>query len=216
MKRRDFSIGGLGVAALALSGTGVQAQGGKPVAGTHYQVLSRLAPVDAPPGKIEVVEFFWYNCPHCNAFEPMLEAWIRRQPADVAVRRIPRRFADNEVPQQQLYYALEAMGLVEKLHAKVFVAVHKENRKLDRGDQIADWIATQGVDRAKFIESYNSFAVQAKVNRALQIQEAYKLEGVPSLGVAGHYLTEAPMAGTPERALMVVDSLLAEIRAGRA
>jgi thiol:disulfide interchange protein DsbA len=216
MKRRDFSSAAAGFAALALVGVDARAQGEKLIAGTHYQVLSRRAPVDVPPDKIEVVEFFWYNCPHCNVFEPTLDAWVKRQPKDVVVRRVPRRFADNEVPQQQLYYAMEAMGLVEKLHAKVFAAIHKEGKRLDRGDKIADWVVTQGVERAKFLEYYNSFAVQAKVSRALQLQESYKIEGVPALGVGGYYLTDVPMAGSPERALMVVDSLLAEIRAGRA
>ena len=209
MQRRDFSIASV----LALSGAAALAQTGKPVPGTHYQVLQRRAPVDAPAGKLEVAEFFWYGCPHCAAFEPILEAWSKRLGADVVLRRVPRRFSDNEVPQQALYYALEAMGLVDTLHGKVFNAIHKERKSLARGAEIADWIAAQGVDRAKFLDHYQSMSVQVKANRALQMQEAYKVEGVPALGVAGRYLTDSPMAGGAERALMVVDSLLADLRA---
>ena len=212
MKRRDFSAASL----LALTGVSALAQTGRPVAGTHYQVLERRAPVDAPAGKIEVAEFFWYGCPHCAAFEPILEAWSKRLGADVVLRRVPRRFSDNEVPQQALYYTLEAMGLVDTLHNKVFHAIHRERKSLTRGPDIADWVAAQGVDRAKFLEYYQSMSVQAKCNRALQTQETYKVEGVPALGVAGRYLTDVTMAGSAERAIFVVDTLLADIRTGRA
>lgn len=214
MKRRDFSKMMAGSAALTW-GAMVRpalAQTGKPIAGTHYVIVQPRAPVEAPAGKIEVVEFFWYDCPHCNAFEPVLQAWAQKLPADVVLRRVPRRFADSEVPQQQLYYALDAMGLVEKLHAKVFTAIHNERRSLRSRDQIAAWVASQGVDRAKFLEYYNSMSVQLQATRAYSLQEAYKLDGVPALGVAGRFLTDVPMAQGQERALMVVDSLLEDLR----
>lgn len=210
MKRRDFSI-----AALALVGGPALAQD-KPVAGTHYQVLGKRAAVEAPADKIEVVEFFWYSCPHCAAFEPSLQAWSKGLAADVVLRRVPRRFADSEVPQQQLYYALEAMGLVDKLHAKVFSAIHGERKNLQRGPEIADWVASQGVDRAKFIEHYNSMSVQLKASRALALQDSYRVEGVPSLGVAGRYLSDVDMAGSGARLLQVADALLAHVRANGA
>ncbi|HPW85237.1 MAG TPA: thiol:disulfide interchange protein DsbA/DsbL [Rhodoferax sp.] len=216
MKRRDFSRMAASSALLAsLAPVMVQAQGKKPVPGTDYQVLDPRAPVEAPAGKIEVVEFFWYNCPHCATLEPTLNEWVKRLPKDVAFRRVPRRFADGEVPQQQLYYALESMGLVDKLHAKVFAAVHGERRNLNRPEAIADWVAAQGVDRAKFMGQFSSFSVVTKATKAAQLQNAYRVDGVPALGVAGRFLTDGQMAGSNERALQVVESLIADVRAGR-
>jgi thiol:disulfide interchange protein DsbA len=216
MKRREFTLAaGATVVASSMLGTQVHAQIKKPVAGVDYRVVETRAPVDAPPGKIEVVEFFWYNCPHCFSLEPLLAAWAKKLPKDVVFRRVPRRFADNEVPQQLLYYTLEAMGLVDKLHSKIFEAVHIEHKNLTRGDAIAEWIATQGVDKTKFMEQYNSFTVTSKATRAAQLQNAYKIEGVPVLGVAGRFWSDVPVAGSPERLLQVVDSLIADIRSGK-
>jgi thiol:disulfide interchange protein DsbA len=217
MKRREF--GRLtAVAALASSGVAAPlawAQVQSPKAGTDYQVVNPRAPVEAPAGKVEVVEFFWYNCPHCNAFEPALEAWIKKLPKDVAMRRVPVAFQDSFVPQQHLYYALEAMGLVEKLHTKVFAAIHVERVKLETADAIADWVARQGVDKAKFLDQFNSFSVATKSARATQLQNAYKIEGVPALGVAGRFYTDGSIAHSMERALQVVDALIVDARARR-
>jgi protein dithiol oxidoreductase (disulfide-forming) len=217
MKRRDFSMGAAGAAALSFGGVGVgaQAQGAKPVAGTHYLVVDPKAPVDAPAGKVEVVEFFWYNCPHCSAFEPTLEAWLKRLPKDIAFRRVPIAFNESFAPQQRLYFALEAMGLVEKLHAKVFAAIHGERLNLTKSDAIAEWVSRQGVDKAKFMDQYNSFTTATKANRATQLQNAYKLDGVPALGVGGRFLTDGPMAGNMDRALQIVESLVTDLHASR-
>ena len=216
MKRRNFSLAcGAAVAGAVLVQPPALAQGKPPQAGTNYLVLEKRAAVDAPAGKIEVVEFFWYNCPHCNSFEPTLDAWLKRAPKDIVVRRVPVAFRDDFVPQQRLFYALEAMGLVDKLHSKVFAAIHVEKQKLDRGESIVDWVSKQGVDKAKFLEQYNSFSVSTKATRATQLQNAYKIEGVPALGVAGRFLTDGSMAGTMERALQVVEFLAAEVRGGR-
>ena len=216
MKRRDFSLAcGAAFAGSAFVQSTALAQGKPPQAGTNYLVLEKRAAVDAPVGKIEVVEFFWYNCPHCNSFEPAFDAWRKRAPKDIVVRRVPIAFRDDFVPQQRLFYALEAMGLVDQLHSKVFAAIHVDKQKLDRADAIADWVAKQGVDKAKFMEQFNSFSVATKASRATQLQNAYKIEGVPALGMAGRFLTDGSMAGTMERALQVVEFLAAEIRSGR-
>ena len=216
MKRRDFSMrfgAALAVPALALSAA--QAQARKPEPGTDYLVLDKRAAVEAPEGKVEVVEFFWYSCPHCNAFEPTLDAWIKRLPKDVAVRRAPVAFRDDFVPQQRLYYALEAMGLVEKLHAKVFAAIHVEKQTLAKPELIAEWVAKQGVDKAKFLEQFNSFSIATKASRGTQLQNAYKVEGVPAMGVAGRFYTDGTLAKNMPRVLQIVDYLVAEVRAGR-
>ncbi len=216
MKRRDFSLAcGAAMAGTALIPTVALAQGKTPKAGTDYLVIGKNAPVEAPAGKIEVVEFFWYNCPHCNSFEPMFAAWTKRAPTDLAVHRNPVAFREDFSPQQRLYYALDAMGLVEKLHAKVYAAVHVEKQNLSKTEGIVEWIVKQGVDKTKFLEQYNSFSVATKVKRATQLQNAYKIEGVPSLGVGGRFLTDGPMAGTMERALEVVEFLAGIIRSGK-
>jgi thiol:disulfide interchange protein DsbA len=216
MKRRNFSVlSGVGLAAaVALPGS-VLAQTKPPAAGTDYLVLDKPAPVEAARGKIEVVEFFWYSCSHCNAFEPALNAWAKALPKDVALRRVPVAFRDDFVPQQRLYYALEALGLLAKLHAQVFAAIHVDKLKLASAAEIADWAAKQGVDRAKFTEQYNSFSASTKATRGTQLQNTYKVEGVPALGVAGRFYIDSTLAQGMERALKVADFLTAEVRSGR-
>lgn len=216
MKRRDFSgVCGAAVAASALYMPLVQAQPKPPEAGVDYLVLDKRAPVEAAAGKIEVVEFFWYNCPHCNAFEPALEAWIKRLPKDVSVRRVPVSFRDDFVPQQRLYYAIEAMGLTEKLHSKIFTAIHGEKLQLNKSDAIADWVAKQGVDKGKFLEQYNSFTVSTKATRATQLQNTYKVEGVPALGIAGRFYTDGTLAKNMDRGLLIADFLVSIVRTGK-
>jgi thiol:disulfide interchange protein DsbA len=216
MKRRDFSLACGALAGAAFVPSTAQAQGKPPEAGTDYLVLDKRAPVEAPAGKIEVVEFFWYSCSHCNAFEASFDAWRKRAPKDVVVRRVPIAFqaTDDFVQQQRLFYALDAMGLVDKLHAKVFAAIHVEKQDLRQGAAIAGWVAKQGVDKAKFLEQFNSFAVSTKAARATQLQNAYLIDGVPALGVAGRYLTGG-MAGSMDRALQVVEFLAAQVRSGK-
>ena len=216
MNRRDFSVA---TASALTFGQAMlpsaHAQAVKPEAGTDYLVLDKKVAVEAPAGKIEVVEFFWYNCPHCNAFEPALDAWVGRLPKDVVMRRVPVGFRDEFVPQQRLFYTLESMGLLEKLHARVFTAIHAEKQDLSRGDGIATWVAKQGVDKVKFMEQFNSFSIATKASRATQLQNAYKVEGVPAMGVSGRFYTDGTLAKSMPRALQVVDYLVAETRAGR-
>jgi len=214
MNRREFSAATacvLGASAFGLPGA-VFAQMKKPEDGTEYLSLGKRVAVDAPPGKVEVIEFFWYGCPHCNAFEPRLQAWVKKQPADVAFKRVPVAFRDEFVPQQRLYYALEAMGKVEQLHAKVFEAVHVNHEPTNREDLILAWAGKQGLDTAKFKELYDSFAVSTKARRATQLQDAFKVQGVPAIGVAGRYYTDATLSGSMDRALQVTDYLIAEAR----
>jgi thiol:disulfide interchange protein DsbA len=193
------------------------AQFKKPVAGTDYQVLDARAPVVAPVGKIEVVEFFWYSCTHCNAFEPMLADWVKKLPKDVAFRRVPVAFNDSFVPQQKLFYVLESLGLLDKLHAKVFAAIHVEKLNLSKAEAIVEWVGKNGVDQAKFVKEYNnSFGVGTKVQKGSQLQNAYKVEGVPALGVGGQFYTDGTMARSMDRALLVVQSLVDDLRGRRA
>ncbi len=216
MKRREFSLAwttGLAASALGLAHAPMaSAQGKKPEAGTDYIALDKAVAVEAPQGKIEVVEFFWYACPHCNAFEPKLEEWVKRLPKDVAFRRSPVMFRDDFVPLQKLYYALEALNRVDDMHRKVFYAIHVEKQQLNRDELIFTWATKQGLDKAKFTEAYNSFGVSTKVRKATQLQDAYKVSGVPAMGVAGRFYTDGTLAQSMDRGLMVVDSLVADLR----
>ena len=212
MNRREFSarlVAG-GFTAAGLAGT-ARAQG-VPVEGTHYVKLSQPV-ATASPGKVEVIEFFWYGCPHCNAFEPMLDAWQKKLPADVAFRRVPVAFRDEPyVAHQRIFYALDEMKLVEQMHRKVFYAIHNDRQRLDKPDDIAAFMAKNGVDREQFLAHYNGFAMQGKLAQAAQLAKAYRIDGVPSIGVQGRYFTSPSLAGSPERSLAVADWLIQQSR----
>ena len=220
MKRREFSLATLGTAAafgaLGFSGPSLAQGPAKFVAGKDYIKLGRAVPTETETGKIEVIEFFWYSCGHCNSFEPAFAQWVKNVPKDVVVRRMPVAFRDDFAPQQRLYFALEAMGLLEKLHSKVFQAIHGERLPLNTDASILTWIEKQGVDKTKFADTAKSFGVASKLKRAVQLQNDFKIEGVPSLGIAGKYYIDGTSAGNMDRALQVTDSLLALVRQGRA
>ena len=217
MKRRAFSVSAATVlAASTVSLAHAQTPALiKPQADKDYSELKTRAPVDTPADKVEVIEFFWYSCPHCNAFEPALNTWLKAQPKDVVVKRVPVAFQDSFIPQQKLFYALEALGKVDALHDKVFYAIHVEKQALNTDAKILEWAVKQGLDKAQFQEAYNSFSVAGKVKRAAVLQDAYKVEGVPALGIAGRYYTDGTRAGSMGRALQVTDALVAETRKAR-
>jgi thiol:disulfide interchange protein DsbA len=217
MNRREFSVAAACTVALASLGVpgSLLAQVKKPDEGSEYLTLDKRIPVEAPAGKIEVIEFFWYSCPHCNAFEPKLVNWIKKLPPDVSIRRVPVAFRDDFVPQQRLYYTLEAMGKLDELHGKVFHTIHTDKQIIDKEGPIVAWAEKNGLDRAKFIELYTSFSVQTKARRATQLQDAYKVQGVPAIGIAGRYYTDGTLAGNMDRALQVTEYLVGEIRKSR-
>lgn len=213
MKRRQFSLSLLGFAAADIA----QAQGGgaPPVEGTNFVRLMPPAPVGVPPGKLDVVEFFWYGCPRCYTLEPALDAWQKRAPADVALRRVPvALYGDNTVAQQRVYYALEALNLLPTMHRKVFYAIHGDRLRLDKPADIAAFMTQSGVDAAKFTEAYESAAVQTKTRQATVLADAYKIDSVPAIGVHGRYYTSGSLAGSNEKMLAVTDFLLARVRKG--
>jgi thiol:disulfide interchange protein DsbA len=144
-----------------------------------------------------------------------LANWVKALPKDMAFKRTHVAFNDGFVPQQRLFLALEALGMLDKLHLKVFNAIHTEKINLAKGEAITDWVVKQGVDKTKFLEQFNSFSVSTKATRSTQLQNAYRVEGVPALGIAGRFYTDGAMAGSMERALQVAEYLIAEVRAGR-
>jgi thiol:disulfide interchange protein DsbA len=184
----------LAVATLSLFAATAGASPSAPVNGTDYRTLDKAQQTDSGK-KVEVIEFFWYSCPHCSALEPALEAWVKKQGDKINFKRVPVAFRDSFIPQQKLYYSLEALGWVNALHGKVFRAIHVERQPLDTDKQIADFIAKQGVDTKKFAETYNSFGIQSKVQRATQLQAAYKVDGVPMIAIDGRYITSPSIIG---------------------
>jgi protein dithiol oxidoreductase (disulfide-forming) len=184
-------MAGLGLMVAVMSAVASPAS---PVDGTDYRTLDKVQPT-ASGNKIEVTEFFWYACPHCNAFDPALSDWVKKQGDNIVFKRVPVAFRDSFVPQQKLYYALEAMGKLEALHPKIFYAIHAGRQALDTDSAVANFVEKQGIDKKKFLEAYNSFGVQTKARRATQLQNEYRIDSVPMIAIDGRYLTSPGIAG---------------------
>ncbi len=205
---------------IGLVAFGASATPTNPQPGVDYRLLDKQQPTDSGK-KVEVSEFFWYSCPHCNAFEPDLEAWVKKQGDNIVFKRVPVAFRDSMIPQQKLYYALEAMGKVDELHKKIFNAIHVQHQRLDTDGAIADFVAKNGVDRKKFLDVYNSFGVQSKAKRAAQLQQDYQVDGVPLVAIDGRFLTSPSVVGATmgnrpeavlfEATLQVMDALVAKV-----
>jgi len=209
--RRDFS---LATAAAALSGSTLAqapSAAAAPTEGRDYVRLNTPVPVPAG-GKIDVIEFFSYGCPHCYTFEPMLEQWVKRLPADVAFRRIPATFNAPFEGYAKLYYALQAIGQADALTRQVFAAIHVQRQRLDKEADIAAFVNSHGADGAKAVEAYKSFGVATQVRQAKQAFEAYKIDGVPTLGIHGRWFTSGSLTGSPEKSLVVADYLIQRAR----
>lgn len=183
-----------------------------PIELEDYVRLTKDVPVELPTGKkVEVVEFFWYECPHCNAFEPVLEGWVGSLAADVEFRRVPVGFTPHHEMTQRLFYALQVMGRLygaNGLHAKVYDAIHNRWRAPASERQWAGFVAGHGVDRARFVETFRSDEVTALVRKATAWTDAAEVEGVPTLVVQGRYSTSPARASSRERALLVADHLI--------
>lgn len=205
----------LSAALVAASAFGMTAQAAEPIeAGKQYIELSNPVPV-SQPGKIEVVELFWYGCPHCYAFEPTINPWAEKLPADVNFKRIPAMFGGPWDAHGQMFLTLEAMGVEHKVHAAVFDAIQNQHKRLTKPDEMADFLATQGVDKDKFLATFNSFAIKGQINQAKELAKKYEITGVPSLVVNGKYRFDLGSAGGPEGVLNVADQLIAKERAAK-
>jgi len=184
----------------------------QPAAGVEYRELPTAQPTDAAD-KIEVIEFFWYGCPHCYHFEPVLDQWLKKLPKDVQFRRVPAIFSDEWGKGARAYYTLEAIGEGQRLHKPLFDAVHTGSR-LNPGNEAAltEWLGKQGVDTKKFAAAYRSFGVNGKVSRAAQLTSAYKIEGVPALAVNGKYVVITDNIKSLEQMVAVTDYLIEQAR----
>lgn len=185
-----------------------------PQEGKDYTVLKTPVPTENP-AKVEVLEFFQYTCPHCASFEPYLAAWKKKLPSDVDYKRIPISWDATNVPHVRIYYTLEALGKLPEMHDKVFNAIQKNRQPLLNADQIADFMAANGIDRKQWMDTFNSFSVAAKANRAGQIWRAYKVDGTPMVAVDGKYLTAPSMVGSREGSVAVLDQLVQRARADK-
>ena len=199
----------------SLFGMSAQAADVPLVAGETYVELSNPVPV-AQPGKIEVVELFWYGCPHCYSFEPVINPWAEKLPADVHFVRIPAMFGGPWDAHGQMFLTLEAMGVENKVHSAVFNAIQKDRKPLTKPEEMAEFLATQGVDKDKFLATFDSFAIKGQIVKAKELAKKYEVSGVPTMIVDGKYRFDLGTAGGPEEALNVADQLIAKERAAKA
>lgn len=174
-----------------------------------YTVLDPAQPSDTA-GKVEVLEFYAYGCPYCNAFQPFLEKWVKTLPPNVVFHPVPVDIDAGGAALQKLYYTLQSMGRLD-LHDAVFKAIHEEHKPLFDAKAIGDWLATKGVDRAKFEATFNSFGVQTKVKRAIELSTAYHIEGTPTLAIGGQYLTSPSQANGYQAAIVEAQKLLEKV-----
>lgn len=183
-------------------------------AGKQYVELTSAVPV-AKPGKIEVVELFWYGCPHCYQLEPTIQPWAAKLPEDVNFVRIPAMFGGLWNVHGQMFLTLEAMGAEAKVHDAIFSAIHREGKKLATPEEMAEFLAGQGIDKDKFLSTFNSFAIKGQMEKAKKLAMAYQITGVPVLVVNGKYRFDLGTAGGPGGAIQVADHLIAKERAAQ-
>ena len=199
---------------LSLGLTGISGVRAELTEGRDYAVL--LSPQPTKSGKnIEVLEFFWYGCPHCYRLHPHIKAWLKRMPKDVSFRYVPAIFRNSWVPGAKTFYTLEILGEREKLHDKIYVAIHIKKIDLAKEEFLFNWIAKQGIDRKRVVNIYNSFTVANQSSQSSQMSRKYGLKGVPSLVVDGKYLVSGRMGGTPQETISTLDELIKKIRKER-
>lgn len=193
---------------------GMLAQAEPIEAGKQYVELNNPVQV-AKPGKIEVVELFWYGCPHCYKFESTINPWVEKLPEDVNFVRIPAMFGGLWNVHAQLFITLEAMQVEHKVHTAVFEGIHKQGKKLATPEEMADFLAVEGVDKAEFLKTYNSFGVKSQLEKAKKLGMAYQVSGVPALIVNGKYRFDIGSSGGPQQALQVADHLIGKERSAQ-
>jgi thiol:disulfide interchange protein DsbA len=178
--------------------------------GEGFDPIDPPIPTTAPDGKIEVVEFFWYGCPHCYQIEPDLEAWLEKQPENISFVRVPAPLNKKWTVHAQFFYAAEILGLTEKLHIPLFEAMHVKKRRLFDKDSLIDFAVEQGVNRQEFVDTLNSFGVYVKVQNARKLGQRYQLDGVPAIGINGKYKTSGSLAGSYSKMFEILSELVAK------
>lgn len=211
--RRAFLLS-FGAAVVSARGGLAWAQSAAPRLKYEYELIE---PQPVSTGsRIEVIEFFWYGCPHCNNLQPPLETWLKRKPADVELRRIPAIFRESWVPHARLYYTLEALGELGRLHQAVYRAIHLEKEALATAAATSDWAARNSIEPSRWLAAYNSAEVERKVQESRAHTRAYGIGGTPSLVVDGRYVTSSAMAESMQGVISILDGLIAMARERRA
>lgn len=188
-------------------------------AGTQYKVVAPAQPTNVPPGKVEVIEFFWYACPHCFAIDPVIESWRKNKAEYIEFMRVPVTWGEVHRAHARLFYTLKALGKEDALHAQVFDKIHQEHEMLFVPN---DPLATQraqlqfakdnGISEADFLKAFNSFAVQTNLQEADDLGRRYRIDAVPTFTIAGKYLTDMQMAGGEHNLLDIINDLAASER----
>ena|SRR5690554_2263319 len=207
MSLKNLLVRSLAIA--AVSAGALFAPLGVAQAAENYVTVEPPQPSDTT-GKIEVLEFFAYTCPHCNTIEPMVQKWAKTLPDNVVLKPVPVAFNASMADLQRLYYSLEALDRLD-LHAEVFTAIHKERKRIYEADAIADWAASKGVDKQAFVDVFNSFGITSKVSRANELAKLYKIEGTPSIAVGGKYVTSPTMTNSYEATIEEAQRLVEEV-----
>ena len=189
--------------------------------GKDYRLINPPQPTDSGK-KVEVLEFFYYGCPHCANLQPSLRAWLKKRPADVDFRRTPAVFDDAWIPLTWAYHTFDVMGLLDKLHYEVFTAIHEQRIRLSDQSVLFDWVAKQGVDRKQFMDTYNSFGVKSRGMRSIEMSRDYDISSTPTLVVDGKYTLAPSMFLKPDKNIDygrfygVLDQVIAMARKERA
>ena len=216
----------IGALALCAFTATASASPADPKNGVEYLTLPEKQNTDSG-NKVEVTEFFAYYCPHCHVFEPVLAAWVKKQGDNIVFKRVHVARGPQVVPQQRLFYTLDAMGLLPQYHEKVFTAMHGDQRlRLNTDELVFDWAAKAGIDRVKFIDTYRSFGITARLNHAQAMMQDYQVDGWPLVAVGGRYLTSpyqasigGPVGATEaqqhQAVVAVLDHLVAKAKADK-
>lgn len=173
-----------------------------------YTELKQQQPAETNTGKIEVIEFFWYGCPHCYNLEPTLEPWLKKLPPNVEFVRLPTIFNERWQHDAVIYYTLDAMSLLAKLHRPLFDAIHRDGLRTDNQQALAEWLRKQGVDDKRFFDTMKSMGVDTRVRRAAHLTVAYRINGTPAFAVAGRYTVSAEQGRSQQGMLDTVDYLV--------
>ncbi|HNP25826.1 MAG TPA: thiol:disulfide interchange protein DsbA/DsbL [Nitrosomonas sp.] len=177
------------------------------VEGRDYKVLENPQPTQHND-RIEVIEFFWYGCPHCNSLHPHIKEWLKNKPSDIDFRYVPAIFRDNWIPGAKAFYTIETLDIMETVHDKIYDAIHRDKINLTDESVLFGWVEKQGVDKEEFVKIYNSFTTQNQVARSNQMMRQYQLTGVPALVIEGKYITSGRQGGAPQNTIHILDEII--------
>ena len=176
-----------------------------------YKLIIPVQPTQSD-SKIEVLEVFWYGCPHCYDFEPHIENWLKDLPEDVEFRRMPGIFNKSWIAHAKAYFTAEKLGVLDKIHSPLFDALHRERKRIYTEDELKDFFISKGVDGDEFSKVFNSSEIETKYKQAFVMGQRYKITGVPAVIVNGKYMTSASLTGSYENLLKTIDELIVKER----